>query len=87
MLAHPERYIYMDRDDYQKLKEMGIRLQLNLLSLPGAYGKEADVKAQQLLKINSYDLAGTDLHSATALQTCVLLGEIRKYRRLNISSL
>ncbi len=87
VIAHPERYMYMADEDYRKLKETGVKFQLNLFSLAGIYGKEADVKARRLLKINSYDLAGTDLHSATALQTYVLHGEFRKYRRLNISSL
>ena len=35
LLAHPERYIYMGESDYQRLKDMGVKFQLNLPSLVG----------------------------------------------------
>lgn len=63
VLAHPERYVYMDRGRYTALKDMGILFQLNLSSLAGAYGSEAKDKARWLLKHNYYNLAGSDLHS------------------------
>ena len=63
VLAHPERYVYMDRERYTALKDMGILFQLNLSSLAGAYGSEAKDKARWLLKHNYYNLAGSDLHS------------------------
>ena len=63
VLAHPERYVYMDRGRYTVLKDMGILFQLNLSSLGGAYGSEAKDKARWLLKHNYYNLAGSDLHS------------------------
>ena len=37
VLAHPERYVYMDENDYRQLKGLNVRLQLNLFSLVGAY--------------------------------------------------
>ena len=39
VLAHPERYLYMRRDEYERLKSMDIKFQLNLFSLTGLYGK------------------------------------------------
>lgn len=63
ILAHPERYAYMDEKDYRRLKEKGIIFQLNLFSLAGAYGKGAQKKAEWLLKQGFYNIAGTDLHS------------------------
>lgn len=63
VLAHPERYVYMDKDDYRKLKDMGILFQLNLSSLAGAYGEEAQHWAKWLMKKHFYNLAGSDLHS------------------------
>lgn len=62
VLAHPERYMYMDKAYYAKLKNMGIRFQLNLFSLAGAYGKEVTRKALWLLRHGMYDCAGTDIH-------------------------
>lgn len=64
LLAHPERYLYMDMPDYRALKHEGIALQLNLPSLTGMYGVHAQKKAASLLKAGMYDLTGTDTHSA-----------------------
>lgn len=63
VLAHPERYVYMDNEKYKGLKNNNIRFQLNLSSLGGAYGSEAKAKALWLLKQKNYDYAGSDLHS------------------------
>ena len=63
VLAHPERYVYMDKDDYRELKGMEILFQVNLSSLAGGYGPEAEDKSHWLLKKGFYDLAGSDLHS------------------------
>ena len=64
MLAHPERYVYMYKERYKELKNNGIRFQLNLSSVAGAYGSEAKDKALWLLKQNFYNIAGSDLHSS-----------------------
>ena len=63
MLAHPERYVYMRKERYKELNGNGIRFQLNLSSLAGAYGPEAKDKALWILKQGYYDIAGSDLHS------------------------
>lgn len=63
VLAHPERYVYMGKDRYTSLKDDGIRFQLNLSSLSGAYGSEAKSKARWILKHDYYNMAGSDLHS------------------------
>ena len=39
VLAHPERYLYMGKEEYDRLKKNNISLQLNLPSLAGYYGK------------------------------------------------
>ncbi len=62
ILAHPERYGYMDDEDYQELKEMRVLFQMNLLSITGAYGEGAIRASQMLLKNGSYDLLGSDIH-------------------------
>ena len=64
MLAHPERYVYMNKERYKELKNNGIRFQLNLSSVAGAYGSEAKDKARWILKQNFYNIAGSDLHSS-----------------------
>jgi len=63
VLAHPERYQYMDMRDYKAWKAKGVRLQLNIGSLVCAYGPEVQKKAEMLLDRGMYDLWGTDTHS------------------------
>lgn len=67
MLAHPERYVYMNKADYAKLKNIGIRFQLNLFSLVGFYGTNVRKKAENLLCDGMYDLIGTDTHQLIVL--------------------
>lgn len=62
ILAHPERYRYMDEKDYLKYKNEGILFQMNILSLTGAYGETARKKAEWLLSKDLVDFLGTDIH-------------------------
>jgi len=64
ILAHPERYNYYHKNParYQRFRENGCLLQLNLLSVLGYYGKSVKAMAEQLLQDKCYDFAGTDLH-------------------------
>jgi protein-tyrosine phosphatase len=64
VIAHPERYIYLERNKefYDELKDIGCMFQLNLLAVTGFYGKSAKELAQYLIKKEYYDLIGTDLH-------------------------
>ena len=63
ILAHPERYQYMEKDDYKMWKKCGVLFQMNLPSIVGAYGQGVQRKAEWLLKENMYDYCGTDTHS------------------------
>ena len=63
ILAHPERYQYMDKEDYRRWKQQGVLMQLNVPSLVGAYGPEVQRKAEWLLDWGMYDYCGTDMHS------------------------
>lgn len=71
MIAHPERYAYASMPMYRRWKEKEYLLQLNLLSLAGAYGKTAQAKAHQMLKEGLYDYVGTDLHRITNVDAMI----------------
>lgn len=71
LLAHPERYKYMDIDDYASLKEQGILFQLNLGAIAGGYSKETQHKAAELLARGWYDFVGSDCHSLLHYQSAV----------------
>lgn len=71
LLAHPERYAYMGRRDYDRLKASGVRFQLNLMSLVGMYGTLAAQKSSRLLRDGMYDYAGSDIHRLSPWQRAI----------------
>lgn len=62
LLAHPERYNYMEKTHYEKLKNKGVKFQLNLPALACRYGDEVKKKACYLLEKSMYNFVGTDVH-------------------------
>ncbi|HVB02559.1 MAG TPA: CpsB/CapC family capsule biosynthesis tyrosine phosphatase [Chitinophagaceae bacterium] len=64
ILAHPERYGFYthDLDQFRRLRELGCKLQVNLNSFSGYYGKAAKETALLLLREKLVDYAGTDMH-------------------------
>ena len=68
VLAHPERYDYMDESDYRQLKRLNVKFQLNLFSWVGLYGTGVRKKAGWLMKNGFYDLAGSDIHGLSVLE-------------------
>lgn len=67
IVAHPERYRYMSMKEYDRLKDMGCILQLNLPSIVGVYGETAREKAEQLLHKGYYSMVGSDCHRYKAI--------------------
>lgn len=70
VIAHPERYSYLDRNKnfYDELKGAGYLFQLNILSLSGQYGNSVTELARYLSKKGYYDLIGSDLHHVRHLE-------------------
>ncbi len=70
VLAHPERYQFEQTTGiFEKLKERGVQLQMNLLAPLGYYGPGIREMALQLLNAGLYDYAATDLHHDRHLGT------------------
>lgn len=65
ILAHPERYPYFDSNSsfLERLKEQGVYLQVNVLSLDGFYGVEAQKKAFDYIENGWVEFLGTDMHN------------------------
>ena len=68
IIAHPERYLYLNTSktnsiNFIKLKDMGCEFQLNIMSLIGQYGNKVHDLAIQLLGLELYDYASTDIHN------------------------
>ncbi len=68
IIAHPERYVYYQIDDFKKLKDFGCMLQVNTMSLTGYYGKSVKDLALKLLKADLVDFLGTDMHNPNHLK-------------------
>ncbi len=89
VIAHPERYLYLlrNKDFFEELKTAGCMFQLNLLSLTGYYGNQVKELAEYLLKMNMYDLAGTDLHHDRHIDALKKLNSSSAYKKLEESGL
>lgn len=68
LLAHPERYRYLENKDYEELYKMGVRFQLNLGSLTGYYGETTKKKAKTILKNGWYSHCGSDCHRLSSIK-------------------
>ncbi len=81
VLAHPERYNYMEKEDYRQLKDIGVKFQLNLPSIMGMYGDRIKKKAMMLFSDKTVAYIGTDIHSYDIFQKFIctsVTGNIQK---------
>jgi tyrosine-protein phosphatase YwqE len=70
ILAHPERYSFMHKkpENLRRLREQGIQMQLNILSLGGHYDKEVQRLAWKLIEDRQIDYLATDMHNLRHLK-------------------
>ena len=68
ILAHPERYHYMTLSKAEELRDRGVLLQLNLLSLIGFYMKPVQSMAYKLVEKGLVDFLGSDCHNTLQAQ-------------------
>ena len=87
LIAHPERYRYMDQGDYRELHNMGCFLQLNLPSIVGFYGESVRQRALYLLDKGWYRMVGSDCHRFRAIQAQYAAKELKKDTVAKLSSL
>ena len=64
ILAHPERYSFYHANfkEFEKLKKMGLKFQMNLLASVGYYGPDVANASDKLLKSGFIDFVGSDIH-------------------------
>ena len=87
LIAHPERYRYMDQSDYRELHNMGCFLQLNLPSIVGFYGESVRQRAQYLLDKGWYRMVGSDCHRFRAIEAQYTAKELKKETIAKLSAL
>jgi tyrosine-protein phosphatase YwqE len=81
ILAHPERYPYMDIDQFRVLHDWGLQFQLNTVSLTGYYGRESKKLAESLVDNHLIDFISSDMHHlrhAEALKNALTMPYLEK---------
>lgn len=66
IMAHPERYHYYNErgfSSYERLSDLGVEFQCNMLSFAGYYGEHAKKTALRLLEEGFISYLGTDMHN------------------------
>jgi protein-tyrosine phosphatase len=77
ILAHPERYSFVQRDIsvLDEARDRGVILQLTAPALLGEYGREVRRVAEQLLRRGAYALAASDRHHPGATRSLAAMHE------------
>eukprot|EP01037_Dinobryon_pediforme_P009031 gene9031-9111_t len=81
ILAHPERYPYMDVDQFKALHDWGVSFQINTISLTGYYGRESKKLAESLIDQQLIDFISSDMHHlrhAEALKNALRMPYLEK---------
>jgi tyrosine-protein phosphatase YwqE len=84
VLAHPERYLFFHKQFgyFNRLKEMGVELQVNALSLTDHYGKHIRQVAEKLIGKDMIDFIGTDTHHSKHLDALKQVPASKFFARL-----
>ena len=92
ILAHPERYPYLNAHsiEVEKMRKMGIAFQVNVLSLNNFYGESAMRKGFEYIERNMSEYLGTDTHNLRYIQALLETAEnkdvqkvLKKHKFLN----
>lgn len=80
ILAHPERYNFLEIDEIKEFMDMGILLQGNYMSLFDKYGKRAKKVLKKLLKKGWISFLASDIHHGLGDITMdELIKKVKKY--------
>lgn len=84
VMAHPERYTYLQNDFElaKKIHKQGVILQLNLNSLEGYYGKPAQKLAEKLIDNKMISFAGSDCHGKRHIESLGRVQRKKYYQKL-----
>jgi tyrosine-protein phosphatase YwqE len=89
VLAHPERYLYLQHN-FNKCVDLvnnGVLLQINLNSLNGAYSLPAQLLAEKLIEKDMVSFAGTDCHALKQTKLLETTRTKKSYHKLLETSL
>ncbi|WP_245706011.1 tyrosine-protein phosphatase [Catalinimonas alkaloidigena] len=83
VLAHPERYQYLQNDFsmVERLLQMGLLMQVNILSLGGYYSKGARRCAERMIDQGWVHMLGSDCHRRKHLEEIEAIRQKNAYYR------
>lgn len=89
ILAHPERYLYLQNkpEKLEELFDSGVSLQLNTMSLGGYYGKPAQKFAEMMITKGFVHFLGSDCHRSKHLEPLRLAYQSKLYGKLREQTL
>jgi len=87
ILAHPERYSFYHSNfkEFEKLKKIGLKFQLNLLSSVGYYGTDVTTTSDKLLKAGFIDFVGSDIHHKQHIDSFQRKVAIKEIKALEVA--
>jgi protein-tyrosine phosphatase len=86
VIAHPERYTYVSENPgiVEEWRNQGIKVQVNIPSLVGNYGKAVQKTAREIVNKGAVDFLCTDLHRADQLAVYNSLSGNKLYRQATL---
>lgn len=81
ILAHPERYAYMTVEKATEMRDRGVLLQTNTLSILGYYAKPIQQLANKLIDRGLVDILGSDCHNPQHMALLEKALENKYYRK------
>ncbi len=81
ILAHPERYAYMTLEKANEMRDRGVLLQTNTLSILGYYAKPIQQLAGKLIEQGLVDILGSDCHNPIHMSVLEKAMENKYYRK------
>ncbi|GAB3906784.1 capsular polysaccharide biosynthesis protein [Larkinella knui] len=89
VMAHPEQYIYLQKnpESLRELHYQGVKFQLNLLSLSGQPSREARSLAEWMIDQRLVSFVGTDIYHETQLPAIKQARKLPYYQKVIESGL
>ncbi|MCV9388621.1 tyrosine-protein phosphatase [Reichenbachiella ulvae] len=84
ILAHPERYDYVQEDIriLERFRDMGVRLQVNASSFTGHYSPLAKKTAEAMVKKGWVDMIGSDVHHMRHVELLKKASKTKYFKKL-----
>lgn len=87
VFAHPERYIYFHENysEIDEVLELGVKLQINLLSLVGFYSPMVKKMAHWMVQNDKYNFLGTDAHNLDQMKVLTEVYQSKIFSKIDFT--